>query len=167
MTAQRFAGEIFEDPSGAGDLSDTFGKRLALFPGQQAAQLLAPLQNQAADAIEEVGPHFRRAAGPGGKRLAGRCDSGIDIRARPVRKARDNVARIRRVFTGVLSLRRNTLAVDVVRKAGNTHGLGWLTTVAAVVSGLLHNSWMASRLRPLVSGTYRITNSAARTLMPP
>src|SRR4051794_35952374 len=128
MTAQRFAGEIFEDPSGAGDFPDTFEKRLALFTGQQAAELLAPLQNQAADAIEEVGTHFRRAVGPGGKRLAGRGNSGIDIRARPVRKARDDVARIRRVFTGVLGLTRNTLAVDVMRKAGNTHGLGWLAT---------------------------------------
>src|SRR3954465_2490696 len=113
MTAQRFAGEIFEDPSGAGASPDPFEKRLALFPGQQPAELLAPLQNQAADAIEEVGTHFRRAVGPGGKRLAGGSYGRIDIRARPVRKARDDVARIRRVFTGMLGLRRNTLAVDV------------------------------------------------------
>src|SRR5205807_3614757 len=49
------------------------------------------------------------------------------------------------------------------------HDCDWLGATAATGEPVPwpHTSWISSRLRPLVSGTYRITKMAASTLMPP
>src|SRR5882757_3294286 len=124
MAAQGFAGKILEYPPRPRHLADALRQGLAFLPRQQAPERLTALENEVTDAIQEIRTHLGRAFRPRGKRLAGSRDGGIHLGGRSIGETRDDVARIRRVFTGVLGPRRHTLAVDVMRETGNTHGWG-------------------------------------------
>ena len=97
VTAQRLAGEIFEDSRGAHDFARALGKRLAFLARQQLAEFLRALHDDVARTVENVGTHLRRCLRPGRERLARGLHRAIDVGRGRLWIARDDIVEIGRV----------------------------------------------------------------------
>ncbi len=128
MQAQGLASEIAEHPPGAGHLADALGEGLALLARQQPSQRLAPLQQQGGGTVQNVGPHFRRSAGPAVKGVTRGGDGGLNLGRARLRQVGDHLIGVRGVGPHRGPVGLDPLAVDPVaqvewRGHGNSSGV--------------------------------------------
>ena len=97
---QRLAGEEIEDLPGAHRLADALGQRLALLAGEQAAELLAPLENLVAGRLEDVVALLDARARPRRERRLGGGDGALGVVGAAARVVADDLVGVGRVDVG-------------------------------------------------------------------
>lgn len=112
--AQALAGEELEDIAGTGDFADGFRQSLALLAGQQRAELFAAGEDFQADLFQRIGTRLNAEAGPGREGAAGGGDGLLNLGGIGLGVFADHVRQVGGVDVGLVAIRGDPLAVDVV-----------------------------------------------------
>ena len=124
--AQAFTGKELEDVAGTGSFANAFGACLALFAGEQGAQLFFASQDFIPDFVERVGAGLDATCRPSRKGLLGSGYRGVELGHIGLGVFTDHVCEVGRIQVGRVAGAGEPFAVDQVVVLGGHSVMKWV-----------------------------------------